>query len=396
MNDYVDFLQNIKTKSSFYRDLWGYCPLSLDQLPIINQEAFWDANDWHSNKLLTDTNRSGVVFKSGGTTGRPKFSIFTKEEWHDFTKIFGQSMDSVLDNGDRVANLFYSGELYASFLFIEKSLEQSTKQTLTFPVAGSTSLKEMVKIILDYDINVLAAVPTSLMALAEYILEENIKLGVSKILFGGESLFDDQRPLLEKAFNQPVISSIGYASVDAGHLGGSMPQKGSKAHRVLDGTVMQIVDDEDQLITTAGIRGRLIMTNLTRTLMPIIRYPVGDQAQWIEPGKSFLVLGRTDEGVRLGPVTVNRDDLASIFLALKADLNFQLVIDRVDGKDLLSICYVGQVDQPKALESLLIQRKMLADSIDKGLIWLPKFVKVKELEKNVRTGKLKFVIDRRF
>lgn len=391
-----DFLHNIQKNSPFYKKLWSNSPLDLSKLPIIDQEEFWDANDWKDNTLLTDSNRSGVVFKSGGTTGRPKFSIFTKAEWHEFTKIFGESMDAVLDDGDRVANMFYSGELYASFLFIEKSLEQSKKETLTFPVAGSTSLKEMVKIINDYDINVLAGVPTSLMALAEYLLSEKIELKVTKILFGGESLFDDQRPLLNKAFNEPAIHSVGYASVDAGHLGGSMPQHSSKAHKVLDGTVMQIVDDEDNLITKPGVSGRLLMTNLTRTLMPIIRYPVGDLAEWIEPNKSFLILGRSNEGARVGPVTVNRDDLGSIFLQLEADINFQLLIERIEGKDLLSICYVGQVDEAKALKLLLAQRKMLVDSIEKGLILTPKFVKLKELEKNARTGKLKFVVDKRF
>ncbi len=391
-----EFLQFIKDNSPYYKNLWANSPLDLSQLPIVDQEAFWDANDWKDNKLLTSSNRSGVVFKSGGTTGRPKFSIFTKKEWHDFTKIFGESMDAVLDNSDRVANMFYSGELYASFLFIEKSLEQSKKNTLTFPIAGATNLKEMVKIINDYDINVLAGVPTSLMALAEYLLDAKIELKVTKILFGGESLFDDQKPLLTKAFNNPAIGSIGYASVDAGHLGGSMPEHSSKAHKVLEGTVMQIVDEEDNLITSAGVSGRLLMTNLTRSLMPIIRYPVGDLAQWIEPNKSFLILGRSNEGARVGPVTINRDDLGSIFLQIKADINFQLMIERVEGKDLLSICYVGNVDEVKALELLLKQRKMLVDSIEKGLVLTPKFIKVKSLEKNSRTGKLKFVIDKRF
>ena len=391
-----EFLQYIKENSSYYKKLWKNSPLELSQLPIIDQKDFWNANDWKDNSLLTSSNRSGVVFKSGGTTGRPKFSIFTKSEWHEFTKIFGESMDAVLDNGDRVANMFYSGELYASFLFIEKSLEQSKKETLTFPVAGATSLTEMVKIINDYDINVLAGVPTSFMALAEYLVNEKIELNVTKILFGGESLFDDQRPLLNKAFNSPAIHSIGYASVDAGHLGGTMPEHSSKAHRVLEGTVMQIVDDEDNLINEVGVSGRLLMTNLTRSLMPIIRYPVGDLAEWIEPNKSFLILGRSNEGARVGPVTVNRDDLGSIFLQLKADLNFQLMIERIEGKDLLSICYVGQVDEQGALKLLLEQRKMLVDSIGKGLILTPRFLKVKELEKNSRTGKLKFVIDKRF
>ncbi len=392
----LEFLTYIKENSKFYNKLWSNSNLDLNTLPIVDQEQFWNANEWSENSLLTSQKRAGVVFKSGGTTGRPKFSIFTKNEWEEFTTIFGKSMDAVLSDGDRVANLFYSGELYASFLFIEKSIEKSSRDTLCFPIAGDTAISEMIKLFKDYEIDVLAGVPTTFMALAEYMLKNDIKLKVKKILFGGEALFEDQLPLLNKAFNQPQIKSVGYASVDAGHLGGSLPTIGSKAHTVLSGTVMQIVDEQGTLINEPNRAGRLLMTNLTRRLMPIVRYPVGDLAEWIEPGKSFNILGRSSEGARVGPVTINRDDIAPLFSKLDAEVNFQLVIKRFEGKDKLLIRFLGELDCNKALDLLYQERGMIKDAVQKEHIAAPEFVKVKELEKNSRTGKLKFVIDERF
>ena len=43
--------------------------------------------------------------------------------------------------------------------------------------------------------------------------------------------------------------------------------------------------------------------------MPIIRYPVGDNAVWIEPGRKLRIIGRAEEGARVGPVTVYYDDM---------------------------------------------------------------------------------------
>ncbi len=391
-----DFLLKIKKSSPYYRKLWGECPLELDQLPIVDQESFWQANSWDHNQLLTGALGDGVVFKSGGTTGKPKFSVFTKSEWEEFTSIFGQGMAQVLKPGERVGNLFYAGELYASFLFIEKSLEKCSTPVLTFPIAGATDLSEVIQLVRTYQIDVLAGVPTTFVRLAQLLLENNATLPLTKILYGGEALFDDQRSMLSKAFATPQIVSIGYASVDAGHLGASAPELGNGAHWVLPGSVMEIVDEEGHVIKRPGISGRLLMTNLTRHLMPIIRYPVGDQAQWIDVDKSFRVLGRADEGARVGPVTVNRDDIATILGTLNCDLAFQLIITRHQGLDRLEIHCHGQIDQERALICLLQQRPMLKSSMAKGLIAAPEFISVNELERNPRTGKLRFVIDRRF
>lgn len=390
------FLEFINSNSSYYKNLWTGSELDINTLPIASQDEFWDANTWENNSLLTGTPSDGVVFKSGGTTGRPKFSFFTKSEWEEFTNIFGRSMASVVKDGDRVGNLFYAGELYASFLFIEKSLEYCPANAITFPIAGATKLEEMINLVRVYGINVLAGVPTTFLSLAQELVERGETLKLDRILYGGETLFDDQKPLLVKAFENPQIESVGYASVDAGHLGGSAPELGPRIHKVLSGTIMQIVDDNGELITEPGIAGRLLMTNLTRKLMPIIRYPVGDMAKWHKHGESFEILGRADEGARIGPVTVNRDDIASVISKLSDQISFQLVINRFEGKDQLVVQYQGQLDEALALTTLLKERKMLADSIEKGLVAVPKFVATNQLERNPRTGKLKFVIDKRF
>lgn len=46
----------------------------------------------HDNRLLTGPMTDGVVFKSGGTTGAPKFSVFTHGEWDAFVTAFGRGM----------------------------------------------------------------------------------------------------------------------------------------------------------------------------------------------------------------------------------------------------------------------------------------------------------------
>ena len=414
----TEIIQYAAENSPFYRELYrGYDLNDFKSLPLVHQDHFWRANTFLDNQLLTEKIENGVVFKSGGTTGNPKFSVFTKTEWETFTSEFGEGMaSSGLKSGDRVGNLFYSGDLYASFLFIAKSLELCPIQCTHFPMTGAMEMQDIVKTIEEYKINVLAGVPTSFINLAQYLFEQDRTLNVDTILYGGESLYEDQIRILAKAFPGACINSVGYASVDGGHLGFYSERCMNGEHEVFQNScVMELIDEETgELIKETGRVGRLIYTNLTRKLMPIIRYPVGDKAEWVEisedgNGKRFKLKGRSEEGARIGPVSVSADDLQSIFLnnGLADKINsFQFVIDRHtsnDGRsrDRLTVNIVAV--SGSRLNSLNLQdlfyreRTMYKDAVDQNLIGDVHFnlIDASELIRNKRTGKLRLVVDLR-
>ncbi|WP_127718100.1 phenylacetate--CoA ligase family protein [Halobacteriovorax sp. HLS] len=407
---FSELLEFVREKSPYYKNLYSELPtdVKIEQLPITDQEVFWNNNSFHGNSVMTDRFSDGVVFKSGGTTGNPKFSIFTKSEWDQFTTDFGKGMDKLkMKDGDRCANLFYSGDLYASFLFINKCVEKMKTSVTQFPVTGQTDVEETLRIIKEYDVNVLLGVPTSLINLTSHC---NVDMShVDQIYYGGEPLFEDQKEILLRTFPNAYISSIGYASVDGGQLGYVDDSCSLGEHRVFETTIMEIVDeDTGEIIKEVNRVGKLVFTNLTRKLMPIIKYPVGDMASWTEVGTKFKLLGRSDEGARVGPITINRDDILSIFRSLdieKQIQNFQMIIDRNNSKDFLKLV-IGSADEESLKECLekldLIQafykqRKMYLTELEKGLVekFCYEVVNIDKLTKNPRTGKLRLVIDKR-
>ena len=312
-----------------------------------------------------------------------------------------------MKEGDLCANLFYSGDLYASFLFINKSVEKMKTKVTQFPITGQTDVEETLKIISDYKVNVLFGVPTSLINMAAQsgtTIEH-----VDQIYYGGEPLFNDQKEMILKTFPNAYISSIGYASVDGGQLGYVDGSCSLGEHRVFKSTIMEIVDpDSGEIINEVGRTGKLVFTNLTRKLMPIIKYPVGDLARWIDVGEKFKLLGRSDEGARIGPVTVNRDDISKVLTNLNLDHlvdNFQLYIRRKKSKDYLDLILgsSNEADLNQCLKKLdfeqefYSERHMYKKEYDEGLIerFLFRVVNTDKLVKNPRTGKLRLVIDER-
>jgi len=412
-----------KDKSPYYRKLYKHIAdpsrVKLSDLPVIDQGDFWNANTIRNNQLLTGPMEDGIVFKSGGTTGQPKFSIFTREEWDTFTAVFGEGMGHTgLVKGDRIANLFYAGELYASFNFIMKSVEACPIPTVQFGISGAAAPAVIIKTIDDFDINVIGGLPTTILNVAEHYAQEpenfpNIK--VEKILFGGESMYPDQRNRLQAIFPGVKISSIGYASVDAGLLGYADQSCGVDEHLVFSkSTIFEIVDEQTlELIEEPSRPGKVLITNLTRLLMPIIRYPVGDIAIWKDaaskenPDRKFIILGRSEEAARIGPVSLYYDDMRA-FLD-KANVGFrinafQLVTKHFDTRDALILKIAtteSDLDCRKIEDTLIemfnLERPMFAQAAEQKIIH-PLTIEWSapgEIEINARTGKLRRVIDQR-
>lgn len=412
-----DLVRFAREKSPFYRELYASLPegpLALEQIPILDQAAYWAANNLQNNRVLTGPMDDGVLYKSGGTTGAPKFSVFTRDEWRVFTAAFGRGMNRCgMHRGERVANLFYSGELYASFLFIHASIEAAPEPAVQLPLSGSMPPKDLFTALRDLRADVLAGVPTSILSLAEFIDSSNLTLpGVRKILFGGESMHVDQRRFLEKVFPGVEIRSIGYASVDAGLLGYADLQCAPNEHRCFsDETIVEIVDETTgEVIKEPGHPGKLLVTSLIRGLMPIIRYPAGDRAEWVEEAgtrdRKFRLLGRSEESARVGPATLYYEDMAQVLAPFSGDVamqGFQLVLDHLDRKDrvVLRVAVANfeaaQSRSSAVLQRLLQARPMVAQLVNEGKIHAPfiEWVRASELIINRRTGKARRVIDRR-
>jgi phenylacetate-CoA ligase len=164
---------------------------------------------------------------------------------------------------------------------------------------------------------------------------------------------------------------------------------------------MEIVDEKGDLITTPKVSGKLIYTNFTRKLMPIIRYPVGDNAFWIEVGKTYCLQGRSDEGARIGPVTVTREDFLNCALLFNiVDFQFYAKRNECDYLEvaLASSHKLSEQDITQIINNFYQIRPMYLDCVHKKLIGplVIKQIATHELIKNLRTGKLILCIDERF
>ncbi|MEU1075858.1 MULTISPECIES: AMP-binding protein [unclassified Streptomyces] len=413
-----DLIRFARHNSPFYQELYASLPPDasrLTDLPVVDQEAFWAANTLDGNRVLTGPLSEATVYKTGGTTGAPKFSVYTRDEWRTFVTVFGQGLvDTGLRPGHRVADLFYAGELYASFLFLLDSLAHAPVDNVRLPIGGAAPLESTVATLREFAAQVLTGTTTTLCRLAEHVLAAELRLdAVELVLFGGEALFADQRRLLAAAFPNAAIRSVGYASVDAGLLGRPVPGPDPRVHRAFTPhSVVEILDDTTgEPITEPGRPGRAVVTSLFRRLMPVIRYPAGDRAEWTDTERGhFRILGRAEEGVRVGPVSLYAQDAQDA--VAQADIEgriagMQLVVRRWEGRDglVLRLATAPGDDDPAVLDVLAkavvteleSARPLYPDSVTAGFVHplSVEWARHRDLAVNPRTGKLVRVLDER-
>ncbi|WP_248918492.1 phenylacetate--CoA ligase family protein [Pseudomonas entomophila] len=405
-------VDHAREHSPYYARLYRDLPKAgwtLADLPMVDTQQYWARGavlkDW---PVLTGPVTDAIVYKTGGTTGAAKHSVYTQAEWDQFITTFGRSLGARLEPGDRVANLFFAGDLYASFLFIQGALAKTQVPICVFPFTGAVDPQALATQVRQHGINVLAGVPGKLLHAIASLEQHGIQLpGVRTVLYGGESVFAEQHALFKAVLPNANVVSIGCASVDAGLIGASAVDCAPGEHRVFEpDTLVEIVDEASgEPIHETNRTGLLVVTNLTRTLMPIIRYPVGDLAQWSEApgsaGRKFKLAGRNSLGhrVRVGYATVFPDELASAIEARLGHCPWQLLIDRKNGTDFieLRIAHPGDGGCAEALQqSLKAGDAAVVELMEKGALAVSvNWCQPSALVTNQRTGKLLRVVDRR-
>jgi phenylacetate-CoA ligase len=265
-------------------------------------------------------------------------------------------------------------------------------------------------LIREYEATVIAGLPTTLISLASEVANLT---WVRLILFAGEPLQSDQRAYLLKAFPNAQIRSIGYASTDAGLLGYCDLHCGPNEFRCYGReTVFEIVDEvTGEPVHERGEEGRAVVTDVKRKLMPVIRYPVGDRAQWLEeegsPARKFRLLGRSEESARVASITIHVEEIQAIlggFSDHLGTLQFQLVVVHQDARDGLVVRIACEMnDEAKrtcshhCIQAIYHARPLYREFVGQKKV-LPIEIEwraLNGLEINPRTGKLKRVIDLR-
>jgi phenylacetate-CoA ligase len=301
--------------------------------------------------------------------------------------------------GMMVANLFVAGNLWSSFMAVDKAMQKVG--AIQLPIGGLCQLENIVMYLQKFRPEVILGIPSMLVSIAEYAQSRDIKLEIDKVFYAGEALSAQRREFLNSVWDCSYIGSAGYASVDAGVVAYQCSESAAGVHHLFSDLVQaDIINDE------------LVVTSVIRSSMPIVNYRTGDRAEWIEGqcacgrrDRRFKLLGRIDNQIQIWSCRLEVGDVENILSKEILGLHgFQIVVDEqlvgeTPEERLTILCETkSQIDEAALTENLYYNSRDLKDTISLKDFAKKTFIQKvssNELIKNSRTGKIPLLVDKR-
>jgi len=334
-------------RSPHYRRVFrasGFDPKSFASLADLPRLPFTVKDDLRSDEnfpyglLTVGKDRLVRLHSSSGTTGRPTAVFHTRRDLAAWTDLIARSLWMIgLRPGDVFQNMMGYG-LFTGGLGLHYGSERLG--ALTIP-AGAGNSRRQIALMKDFGTTALHIIPSYALRLIDTFHEagedpKSFKLRLA--VLGAEPHSDAARKRIEDLFGIRAYNCYGLSELNGPAVAFECPEQDG-LHLWEDSYLAEIVDPETGRALPDGARGELVLTNLNREGMPLLRYrtrditslrsapcPCGRTHRRIE-----RITGRTDDmlivkGVNIYPVQVERvlmrfPELGSDYLIVLATIN---------------------------------------------------------------------------
>lgn len=342
-------LGELRSGNAFYRERLGKSGLAPGavtlaafsaQMPFTSKmDLVWDREEFppYGSNLTYPIERYSRFCQSSGTTRGPLPSLDTAESW-----------SAMLDCWDRVyeaAGVSPSDKIFFAFSFgpflgFWTAFESATRRgNLSIP-GGGLSSKARLQAMVAHEVEVLCCTPTYAMRLGELFTshhnDETAGYRLKKIIVAGEpgGSIPEVRERLSELWKGARIFDH-HGMTETGPVTYEHPDKPLSLCVIEEAYYAEVIDRETHREVEPGQRGELVLTTLTRTACPLLRYRTGDLVEktfFTPPGGGeplFCleggVLGRVDEMVVIRGVNVYPTAVEKIIRGFSEVVEFQVI-----------------------------------------------------------------------
>ncbi len=297
----------------------------LRELPIFTPQDLAVACPPTCTDLVLDSDRSGIALRSSGTTGRRK-TLYHSWEFNTRVEALGaRAMREAVDRPPtRVANCLYPGELNGAFSFCQDATKALGAQT--FPIGTSMNGGELVEVIEEHRIDAFAGSPGAGLALFSDPRHGDRLASVRVLYYIGENMGVERARRLAVARPDLAVRSLSYSTSETGPLGYQCEHCPGSVHHVHeDVCVVEVVDNSGPV--PDGTEGEIVVSVLSDTGMPLLRYQVGDRGTLLaggcacgSPMRLLDLAGRSDQSMNVEGATVSSALVMACLADVRADL----------------------------------------------------------------------------
>lgn len=341
---------------------------------------------------------------STGTTGKPTVVGYTRQDLAVWQEAIARVITAAGGARQDIISVGYGYGLFTGGLGFHYGVEHMGATVI--PTSTGNSEKH-VRLLRDFGITGLAVTPSYALYLSEVMDKMGIDPASLQLRFanlGGEPWSPQMRKDIERKLHLKAYNCYGLSEiVGPGVAYECEEQNGS--HFNEDHFYPEILCPDTLQPVPAGDTGELVITTLTKTGMPLLRYRTKDITSLdyapCPCGRTNVrlnaILGRSDDMLIIRGINVYPSQVESVILDMpEFEPHYLLIVDRVGILDSLEVqVEVRSEYYSDELSTILALKKKLSDRL-KSVLSIKAAVKLVEPNSIERTaGKSKRVIDKR-
>jgi phenylacetate-CoA ligase len=340
----------------YYRDRLKNARTLADVLFTTKQQIVDDqaAHPPYGTNLTYPVERYVRIHQTSGTSGKPILWLDTLESWEWWLQCWKEVFAGA---GVRVGDRVYVAFSFGPFIGFWAAFEAAQRMGVTVISGGGQSTEQRLHSILDRQATVLVCTPTYALRLADVARQHGMNMSRSSIrvtVHAGEpgASIPETRKRIQEAFGAKTFDHVGMTEMGAY---GFECEAQAGLHINEDEFIAELIDPETRAPIAGGEKGELVLTNLGRIGMPLIRYRTGDLGMLSrEPcpcGRRWArlmggVLGRADDMITIRGINVFPSAIENIVRRHPQIVEFAIEVHR--RREMHELCLKVEIQDSEA------------------------------------------------
>lgn len=261
------------------------------------------------------------IHASSGTTGKPTVVGYTHDDLDVWAEVMARSIYAAGGRPGDIVHVAYGYGLFTGGLGAHYGAERLGCTVV--PVSGGMTPRQ-VQLIVDFEPRVIMVTPSYFLAILDEMEAQGVDPRSTSLeigIFGAEPWTDELRTEVERRSGIHAVDIYGLSEVMGPGISQEAVETKDGLHVWEDHFYPEVIDPVTLEVLPDGEVGELVLTNLTREAMPVVRYRTRDLTRLL-PGTAYpsfrrmaKVTGRTDDmmivrGVNVFPSQVEEQILA--------------------------------------------------------------------------------------
>ena len=319
----------------------------LHKLPFSYKQ---DLRDYYPYGLFAEPMENIVrVHASSGTTGNPTVVAYTREDLDNWSEQVARVAYAAGASDESMVQICFGYGMFTGALGLHYGLERIGATVV--PTSSGNTEKQL-KFMRDFGTDTIVATPSYCLYLAESAKERGMEFPMDSYklklgLLGSEGCTPEMRQQIEESWGNGFFCTDNYGMSELngpGMSGECIMRDG--LHINEDHFLCEVIDSKTGEVLPKGSTGELVVTNLTKRGLPILRYRTKDitnlNYEKCECGRTSArmskIIGRSDDMLKIRGVNVFPSQIESALIGITSiSPHYQLVVRREGFSDTLEV-----------------------------------------------------------